>query len=233
MEIYHEQHSSTNHHSNSSNNNNNNTVLPTRTSRLKARCGCPNFEWHGVKPVPLLSALLIGLIIRFAVPKPSKVSTQAWTLLAIFTATIAGLIFEPLPVGAWAFVCLTVTLVTKTLSFEQAFSAMTSDVIWLIVVAFFFSRGFVKTGLGDRCATYFIKWLGKKTLGLSYGLVLSETLVSPAIPSTTARAGGVFSPVINSVAINNGSSSFDKKSAKKIGSYLVMSQLQKFGRKEF
>ena len=103
---------------------------------------------------------------------------------------------------------------------------MTNEVIWLIVVAFFFSRGFVKIGLGDRIATCFIKWLGRKTIGLSYGLVLSETLVSPAIPSTTARAGGVFSPVISSVAASNGSLTFDKKSAKKIGSFLVMSQLQ-------
>lgn len=103
---------------------------------------------------------------------------------------------------------------------------MTNEVIWLIVVAFFFSRGFVKTGLGDRLAMYFIKWLGRKTVGLSYGLVLSEALISAAIPSTTARAGGVFSPVIKSVAVSNGSVAFDKKSAKKIGAYLAMSQLQ-------
>lgn len=103
---------------------------------------------------------------------------------------------------------------------------MTNEVIWLIVVAFFFSRGFVKTGLGDRVATCFIKWMGRRTVGLAYGLVLSEALICPAIPSSTARAGGVFSPVIKSVAVNNGSMPFDNKSGKKIGSYLVMAQLQ-------
>jgi len=49
-------------------------------------------------------------------------------------------------------------------------SAMTNEVIWLIVISFFFARGFVKTGLGDRVATYFVKWFGKSTLGLAYGL---------------------------------------------------------------
>jgi di/tricarboxylate transporter len=29
---------------------------------------------------------------------------------------------------------------------------MTNDVIWLIVLAFFFAKGFVQTGLGDRVA---------------------------------------------------------------------------------
>ncbi|KAG5609191.1 hypothetical protein H5410_020472 [Solanum commersonii] len=43
---------------------------------------------------------------------------------------------------------------------------------------------------GDRIATYFVKWLGKSTLGLSYGLALSEALIAPAMPNTTARAGG-------------------------------------------
>ncbi|CAI7902219.1 unnamed protein product [Closterium sp. NIES-53] len=54
--------------------------------------------------------------------------------------------------------------------FVESSSAMTNEVIWLIVISFFFARGFVKTGLGDRVATYFVKWFGKSTLGLSYGL---------------------------------------------------------------
>ncbi|CAI7905549.1 unnamed protein product [Closterium sp. NIES-53] len=133
-------------------------------------------------------------------PVPAGVTTQAWQLLAIFLSTITGLVLGPLPVGAWAFVCLTFTVLSKTLSFAAAFSAMTNEVIWLIVISFFFARGFVKTGLGDRVATYFVKWFGKSTLGLSYGLAVSEALISLTMPSTTARAGGVFLPIISSLA---------------------------------
>jgi DASS family divalent anion:Na+ symporter len=89
---------------------------------------------------------------------------QAWNLLSIFLATVAGLVLSPLPVGAWAFLGLTTAVVTKTLTFAQAFGAMTNDVIWLIVLAFFFARGFVSTGLGDRIATMFVEKLGKSTL---------------------------------------------------------------------
>ena len=42
------------------------------------------------------------------------------------------------------------------LTFQAAFSAFTSDVIWLIVISFFFAKGFVKTGLGDRVANFFV-----------------------------------------------------------------------------
>ncbi|XP_062176955.1 dicarboxylate transporter 2.1, chloroplastic [Alnus glutinosa] len=179
----------------------------------------------GVKPIPFLISISVGLIVQFLVPKPPEVSPQAWQLLSIFISTIAGLVLSPLPVGAWAFLGLTASVVTKTLSFSCAFSAFTNEVIWLIVISFFFARGFVKTGLGDRIATYFVKWLGKSTLGLSYGLTISEALIAPAMPSTTARAGGVFLPIIKSLSLSAGSKPGDP-SAKKLGSYLVQSQFQ-------
>lgn len=135
---------------------------------------------------------------------------------------------SPLPVGAWAFLGLTTSILTKTLTFSTAFSAFTNEVIWLIVISFFFARGFVKTGLGDRIATYFVKWLGKSTLGLSYGLTVSEALIAPAMPSTTARAGGVFLPIIKSLSLSAGSKPGDP-SAKKLGAYLVQSQFQSAG----
>lgn len=86
----------------------------------------------------------------------------------------------------------------------------------------------MKTGLGDRIATYFVKWLGKSTLGLSYGLAVSEALIAPAMPSTTARAGGVFLPIIKSLALADGSRP-GEESKKKLGAYLVMSQFQSAG----
>ncbi|KAH0709771.1 hypothetical protein KY290_012517 [Solanum tuberosum] len=50
----------------------------------------------------------------------------------------------------------------------------------------------------DRIATYFVKWLGKSTSGLSYGLAPSEALIAPAMPSTTTRAAGLGSYLIQS-----------------------------------
>nr|XP_043626508.1 dicarboxylate transporter 2.1, chloroplastic-like [Erigeron canadensis]XP_043626509.1 dicarboxylate transporter 2.1, chloroplastic-like [Erigeron canadensis]XP_043626510.1 dicarboxylate transporter 2.1, chloroplastic-like [Erigeron canadensis]XP_043626511.1 dicarboxylate transporter 2.1, chloroplastic-like [Erigeron canadensis] len=185
----------------------------------------PKLALQGTKIVPLVLSLSAGLILRFVISKPDEVTDQAWQLLSIFVSTIAGLVLSPLPVGAWAFLGLTATILTKTLTFAEAFSAFENEVIWLIVISFFFARGFVKTGLGDRVATYFVKWLGKSTLGLSYGLTLSETLIAPAMPSTTARAGGVFLPIIKSLSVSAGSLPNDP-SAKKLGAYLIQSQFQ-------
>ncbi|KAL4196455.1 hypothetical protein AMTRI_Chr04g183270 [Amborella trichopoda] len=179
---------------------------------------------HGAKPLPFILSVAVGLVVRYLVPKPVEVTTQAWQLLSIFLSTITGLVLSPLPVGAWAFMGLTTAVITRTLSFSLAFEAFTNEVIWLIVISFFFARGFVKTRLGDRIANYFVKWLGKSTLGLSYGLTISEALIAPAMPSTTARAGGVFLPIIKSLSLSAGSEP-GQPSSKKLGSYLVHESL--------
>lgn len=83
----------------------------------------------------------------------------------------------------------------------------------------------MKTGLGDRIALYFVKWLGKSTLGLAYGLALSEAIIAPAMPSSTARAGGIFLPIIKSLAMSADSMPKDG-SARKLGAYLIQSQFQ-------
>ena len=184
-------------------------------------------EWKGAKLQAAALSVGVGLAVQFLLPCPAAVAPQAWTLLAIFLSTITGLVLTPLPVGAWAFLGLSTTVVTKTLTFQQAFSAMTNDVIWLIVLAFFFAKGFVQTGLGDRVATFFVKTMGKSTLGLSYGLSISEALLAPAMPSTTARAGGVYLPIIKSLAKNAGSE--PGPTANKLGAFLIQTQLQSSG----
>ncbi|PIA64402.1 hypothetical protein AQUCO_00100112v1 [Aquilegia coerulea] len=183
---------------------------------------------QGAKLLPLTISISIGLIVRFLIPKPIELSLQAWQLLAIFLSTITGLILSPLPTGAWGFIGLTTSILTKTLDFRTAFSAFTHEVIWLIIISFFFAKGIVKSGLGDRIATYFVKLLGKSTLGLSYGLTITEALIGQGMPSSTARAGGVFLPIIKSLSLSAGSKPGDP-SSKKIGSYLIQSQLQSGG----
>ncbi|BDA44762.1 Dicarboxylate transporter 1, chloroplastic [Coccomyxa sp. Obi] len=179
---------------------------------------CMNNQWQGVKPLKFLACIVVFLIIRYAVPKPNTLTWPAWQLFAIFVATILGLIIEPLPIGAVALVAQAFILLTGTLKFELAFVAFgANDTIWLIAVE--------KTGLGARIANLCISVLGKTSLGLAYGLACAELVLSPAMPSTTARAGGVFVPIIQSLAVAADSHPFSN-SSKRLGAFLTMSQFQ-------
>ena len=53
-----------------------------------------------------LIVLGLGLVI-WMLPCPDGLSPNAWTLFAIFVATIAGFILQPIPMGAVAFLSLT------------------------------------------------------------------------------------------------------------------------------
>ena len=176
----------------------------------------------------LLARLAIPGVVAVAiwfVPPPAGVDTAAMHLLAIFVATIVGIILEPIPMGAVAILGITATTVTHTLSIDQALTGFGNRVIWLIVLAFFISRGFIKTGLGARIAYLFMAWLGRRTLGLSYGLIATDLVLAPAIPSNTARAGGVIFPILRSVAQAYGSRPADG-TARRIGAFLTKASYQ-------
>ena len=141
----------------------------------------PAFQWKGAKPKPLAITIAVGVIFCL-IPCPETVNPKAWRLLAIFLSTIVGIITGPLPLGAVALLGLGACTLTKTLTFAQAFSAMSNEIPWLIALAFFFAKGFIATGLGNRIAYQFVYMFGSTSLGLTYSLVFSEAILAPAIP---------------------------------------------------
>ncbi len=122
--------------------------------------------------------------------------------------------------GAIAVMSLTVSILTRTLTFAEAFSGFSNDVVWLIVMAFFIARGFILTGLGSRVAYFFMELFGQSTLGLSYGILATDLILAPTIPSVTARVGGVIYPILRSVAKAFHSDPLDA-SSQKLGAFLI------------
>ncbi|XP_059315261.1 dicarboxylate transporter 1, chloroplastic [Lycium ferocissimum] len=184
----------------------------------------PQQPWQGAAMKPLIASIATGIIIWF-IPAPTGVTKNAWQLLAIFLATIVGIITQPLPLGAVALMGLGACVLTKTLTFAAAFSAFGDPIPWLIALAFFFARGFIKTGLGNRIAYQFVSLFGSSSLGLGYSLVFSEALLAPAIPSVSARAGGIFLPLVKSLCVACGSNAGDG-TEHKLGSWLMLTCFQ-------
>lgn len=152
--------------------------------------------------IPIVRLALVASvgILIWLLPRPDAVDPRAWRLLAIFVATIAGIIAKPLPIGAVAFVGIAATLATGTLTLAEALSGFTSAPLWLVMTAFFLASGFIRTGLGERIAYLLVSRFGRSTLGLGYSFVASDLVLAPMIPSNTARAGGVIFPILQSLA---------------------------------
>lgn len=147
----------------------------------------------------LALVVAVGFLI-WALPRPEAVDPRAWRLLAIFIATLVGIIAKPLPMGAMALTGIAAALITRTLTMTEALTGFSNVTVWLVVAAFFFAAGFVKTGLGTRIAYLLISMFGRSTLGVGYSLVATDLVLAPAIPSNTARAAGVVFPIVQSIS---------------------------------
>lgn len=165
--------------------------------------------------------------------RPTGVSVDSWHMLAIFIATIFGCITQPIALVDVTLIGFTLTIcvglapisdviVNCKVVDKGALDAFSNASAWLIAMAFMISRGIVKTGLGRRIAFHFIKWFGKKSIGLGYSI---DLITSPATPSNGARAGGIVYPLIQSLA-NTFDSHPNDVSRKKMGAYLTFTEFQ-------
>jgi DASS family divalent anion:Na+ symporter len=141
----------------------------------------------------------VGLAIA-AFPRPDGIPADSWKLLAIFIATVVGLMVQPLPGGAMVLLGVGATVILGVQPITEALSGYGDPIVWLVLAAFFMSRGMIKTGLGRRIAFVFIRTLGKRSLGLGYALALTEFVLSSFIPSNAARSGGIIFPIAKSLA---------------------------------
>jgi DASS family divalent anion:Na+ symporter len=188
----------------------------------KAQASTATPKGANKKLTSALIVLAVGLILWF-IPIPG-LKAPAVHLTAIFIATILGLILQPLPQGAVVILGVAITAMTNTLSINDSLLGFADSTVWLIVAAFLFSRGLIKTGLGKRIAYHMVRMFGKSTLGLGYALTLSDAIIAPATPSNTARAGGILFPIIRSLASSLGSE--PGPTADKVGSFLLFNSFQ-------
>ena len=163
----------------------------------------------------------VGILL---IPVPEGISPQSWRLLAIFAATITGSIVRPLPGSAIVLLGVTALPLFKVMTIEESLAGYADPVVWLVLAAFFISRGMIKTGLGRRIAFLFIRAIGRHSIGLVYALVSTEAVLASVIPSTGARSGGIIFPIAKSLA--EAYESRPGPSARRLGAFLMTTVYQ-------
>ncbi len=170
-------------------------------ARDDARADAPTTTTARMSSQLLRWAVVVAVALGIALtPPPAGVTVQSWRLLAIFAATIVGSIVRPLPGGAVVLLGVTALALTGTLSPVDALRGYADPIVWLVLAAFFISRGMVKTGLGRRIALLFVRAIGQSSLGLAYALALTDMTLASIIPSNGARSGGIIFPIAKSIA---------------------------------
>ncbi|WP_251975844.1 DASS family sodium-coupled anion symporter [Salinicola avicenniae] len=175
-------------------------------------------------PAIMATLVLVGLLL---IPHPEGLTPKSWALVAIFLTTIVAIILKVMPIGVMALMAIVIVSLSQVTAdsasgaIADALSSFSSPLIWLIVISILISRGLKKTGLGARLGFGFIALLGRRTLGIGYGLAISELILAPFTPSNTARGGGIVHPIMKSIA-----GAFDSDPEKgtqgKVGTYLAL-----------
>lgn len=170
--------------------------------------------WQWLIPLALL-------IVLWFIPAPEGLSDH---MFAIFVSTIIGILCAPIASGALMIIALAVTIFTNTLSFKAALSGLSSGTVWMIFSAYVLSLGFVQSGLGRRIAYKMLSWFGGSALGIAFSLGTADLILAPAMPSVTARSGGIILPVAKSINMVLDSQPGPKQ--KRIGEFLIMTCFQ-------
>lgn len=170
------------------------------------------------------AVVLVVALTILLIPVPEGVTPQSWRLLAIFAATITGSIARPIPGAAVVLLGITALPLFNVMKMNEVLTGYADPVVWLVLAAFFISRGMIKTGLGRRIAFLFIKAIGRHSLGLSYALASTETVLATVIPSTGARSGGIIFPIAKSLA--EAYESRPGPTARRLGAFLMVSVYQ-------
>ena len=144
--------------------------------------------------------LAIYCLVVYAIPKPVSVKPEGWRLFAIFITTVVGSIIEPIPGGALVLLAVTLSSILGGLTLVSALAGYGDPTVWLVMAAFFISRALINTGLARRIALFFVKLFGRSSLGVSYALCMSDTVLAAIIPSNGARSGGVILPIVRSIS---------------------------------
>lgn len=164
-------------------------------------------------------------IILFAIPAaimcmpvPDGLTQEAWNVFAVYAAAIIGLILRP---AGEAVVMLTVIAFGSFLvPIGKLLSGYGDGTVWLVFTAFLITQAFADTGLGRRVAYVMIDKIGSSSLGVVYGQMATDLILSPATPSNTARSGGIVYPIFRNVA--SALNSELDKNPRKIGAFITI-----------
>ena len=153
-----------------------------------------------VRPWRLLALAGIYVAIAHVLPAPEGIAAEEWRRVGVFFATIAGLMLQPMPGSQVVLVGITALVVVGGLPMDRALSGYSSASVWMVLMAMLMSRALRDSGLARRIALWFIRAIGRTSLGLGYAMHLTDLTLATGVPSITARSASIVFPIARSIS---------------------------------
>lgn len=159
-----------------------------------------HFRRHRRRIGGLLALVAIYLVVAYALPRPVAVAAGGWRITAIFLATIAGLMLQPLPGAPLMLIGLMMFVLVGGMPMGEALGGFASPSVWLVLAAMLMARVLRDSGIARRIALLFVRQFGSSSLGIAYSLVMTDVTLASGVPSITARGASIILPITRSIA---------------------------------
>ena len=153
-----------------------------------------------VRPWRLLALAAIYVAIAHVLPPPEGIEAQDWRRVGVFFATIGGLMLQPMPGSQVVLVGIAGLIVLGGLPMDRALSGYSAPTVWMVLMAMLMSRALRDSGLARRIALWFIRAIGRTSLGLGYAMHLTDLTLATGVPSITARSASIVFPIARSIS---------------------------------
>jgi hypothetical protein len=147
-----------------------------------------------------LALVVLYVTVAHVLPRPATVTPAGWRITAIFLATIAGLMLQPLPGAALVLLGSMMFVFVGGMPMGDALSGFATPSVWLVLAAMITARALRDSGLARRIALLFVRRFGGSSLGVAYALVLTDVTLASGVPSITARGASIILPITRSIA---------------------------------
>lgn len=162
-------------------------------------------------------AIIAGIIVAMIHP-PEALSAQAMWAMGIMTWAVINWIFDCFPDYVVCMFMLVLLAGLKIVDFSVAFSAFSSPMWWMLVVALGVGHAAFKSGLIRRISLYIMRLFKPNFNGQVLAILASGTIISPFIPSSLARTS-IAAPLAMGISDTLG---YEKCSKGSAGLFLAM-----------
>ena len=152
------------------------------------------------KPARLLALLGIYVLVAHVLPIPEGIEPEGWRITGVFFAIIAGLMLQPLPGSQVVLLGITAVILVGGVPMGRALQGYSAASVWMVLAAMMMSRALRECGLARRIALWFVRAIGRTSLGLGYALHLTDLTLATGVPSITARSASIVFPIARSIS---------------------------------
>ena len=100
----------------------------------------------------LLALVVLYVVVAHVLPRPDSVTPANWRITAIFLATIAGLMLQPLPGAVIVLVGLMMFVLIGRMPMGEALDGFAAPSVWHLIPHIMISRVLRESGLARRIA---------------------------------------------------------------------------------